>query len=115
MGVYAQNATDLMMLGGYAVSEITDTLTKLKAYTTLNTTSAWADLTTNGKKVVFGLFTGYSKNLGSNNPVEGSYYSRGSNIDHLFRFSPRVTFTSGNLSFGLELETDHCGLWYNAI
>ena len=105
MGVYAQNATDLMMLGGYAVSEITDTLTQLKAYTTLNSTSAWADLTTNGKKVTFGLFTGYSKNLGSNNPVEGSYYSRGSNIDHIFRVSPRVTFTSGTLSFGLELET----------
>jgi hypothetical protein len=105
MGVYAQNGTDLMMLGGYAVSEITDTLTQLKTYTTLNTFSTWADLTTNGKKVAFGLFTGYSKNLGSNNPVEGSFYSRGSNIDHLFRVSPRVTFTSGTLSFGLELET----------
>ena len=105
MGVYAQNATDLMMLGGYAVSEITDPFTQLKTYTTLNTTSAWADLTTNGKIVTFGLFTGYSKNLGSNNPVEGSFYSRGSNIDHLFRFSPRVNFASGNLSFGLELET----------
>jgi hypothetical protein len=105
MGGYAQNATDLMMLGGYAVSEITDTLTQLKTYTTLNTMSAWADLTTSGKKVVFGLFAGYSKNLGSNNPVEGAYYSRGSNIDHLFRVSPRVSFISGNLSFGLEMET----------
>ncbi len=105
MGVYAQNATDLMMLGGYAVSEITDTITQLKTYATINTTSAWADLTTNGKKVTFGLFTGYSKNLGSGNLVEGSYFSRGSNIDHLFRISPRVTFTSGTLSFGLELET----------
>jgi hypothetical protein len=105
MGVYAQNATDLMMLGGYAVSEITDTLTQLKEYTTINTMSAWADLTTNGKKVAFGLFTGYSKNLGSNVPVKGSFYSRGSNIEHLFRVSPRVTFTSGTLSFGLEMET----------
>ncbi len=105
MGGYAQNATDLVMIGGYAVSEITDTVSMFKTYTTMNTTSFWADITTKGKTVVVGLFTGYSKNLGANDDAVESIYSRGSNIDHLFRISPRIIVTSGHLSFGLELET----------
>jgi hypothetical protein len=104
MGGYAQNGTDLVMIGGYAVSEITDTVSMVKTYTNINTTSFWADITTKGSKVVVGLFTGYCKNLGANDDVVESIYCRGSNIDHVFRISPRIIVTSGHLSFGLELE-----------
>ena len=51
MGVYAQNAADLMMIGGYAVSEITSVINDFKKYTTLNSSNFWIDLATNGKKI----------------------------------------------------------------
>jgi hypothetical protein len=104
MGVYAQNASDLMMIGGYAVSSISGIYEEDKTYTNLNTVGCWADLSTNGKKVALGLFTGFSKNLGSDDPIAGSVYGRGNNIDHLFRISPRLTITEGRLSFAGEIE-----------
>jgi hypothetical protein len=105
MGVYAQNASDLMMLGGYAVSEITSVINEFKTYTTLNSSNFWIDLATNGEKVSFGVFTGYSKNLGTGEEIAGAVYGRGNNIDHLFRVSPRITFTEGRLSFATEIES----------
>jgi hypothetical protein len=105
MGTYAQNATDLVMIGGYAVAEITDTLNQYKKYTNLNTASFWTDLSTNGKKVTFGVFAGYSKNLGAKDQIAGPLYGRGTNIDHLFRVSPRITITEGRLVLGAEVES----------
>jgi hypothetical protein len=104
MGVYAQNATDVTMLGGYAVSGTIDPLRQILEYTNLHTGSMWADISTKGKKIVFGLFTGYSMNLGAAENITGNVYGRGSNIDHLFRVSPRAMFTEGKLSFGAETE-----------
>ena len=104
MGVYAENATDMMMIGGYAVSEITDPIDQIRTWTTLNNGSFWVDLSTNGKNAVFGLFSGYSKNLGSGEPIVGPVYGRGSNIDHLFRISPRLSVTEGKLSIAAEME-----------
>lgn len=104
MGVYGQNASDLVMIGGYAVSQITDPLNQFKSYTNLNTVSYWADMNTNGKKVIVGLFTGFSKNLGSDEQIVGAVYGRGNNIDHLFRVSPRLVVTEGRLSIGAEVE-----------
>ncbi len=105
MGIYGENASDMMMLGGYAVERITDPVTQLKEWTTLNNAGFWADLSTNGTRVVAGLFTGYSKNIGSRETIRGMAYSRGNDIDHLFRVSPRLTFTDGKLSIAAELES----------
>jgi hypothetical protein len=104
MGVWGQNASDLVMIGGYAVSEITDTDNQIKKYTNINTANVWADITTNGKRVTAGLFAGFSKNLGAGEEISGSVYGRGNNIDHLFRISPRITVTEGRLSFAAEIE-----------
>jgi hypothetical protein len=104
-GVYAQNATDLVMIGGYAVSQVNDTATGAKEFTNLNTGSLWLDVNTHGKKVQFGLFAGYTKNMGSAETVKTSaFYARGSNIDHVYRLAPRVVFTSGKLDIAFELE-----------
>ena len=105
MAVYGQNATDLMMIGGYAVSEVTSVSNDIKIYTNLNSANFWIDFATNGKKVFFGLFSGYSKNLGGSDEIAGAVYGRGSNIDHLFRISPRITFTEGRFSFSSEIES----------
>ena len=103
MGIYSQNGSDLMMLGGYAVSEI-NPVNQFKTYTTLNTASFWADLSTNAKKVSLGLFTGFCKNLGAGSVINGSVYGRGTDVDHLFRLSPRVSLTEGKLGFSAEIE-----------
>jgi hypothetical protein len=105
MGVYSENASDMVMIGGYAVSEISDPVNQFKNYMTLNTSSFWVDMGTNGKKITFGLFSGYSKNLGSGDNITETVYGRGNNIDHLFRVSPRIMVTEGKLSFAGELET----------
>lgn len=104
MGIYTQNGTDLVMLGGYAVSEITDPVRQFKKYTTINSANFWIDMSTNGKKIALGLFSGYSSNLGASEEITGSVYARGSNIDHLMRVSPRISFTSGKVSIASEIE-----------
>jgi len=104
-GIYAQNAADMVMLGGYAVSHVSDTATGEKEFTNLNTGSFWLDAITTGKKVQFGLFTGYTMSMGSDDVVNTTtYYARGSNIDHILRVSPRVVFISGKLDIAFELE-----------
>ena len=105
MGVYGQNSCDLMMIGGYAVSEITNMASQLKKYTSLNTGNIWMDIETNGNKISYGLFAGYSKNLGAGDRISGSVYGRGNDIDYLFRLAPRITFTDGKFSFAGEVES----------
>lgn len=104
MGTYAQNATDLMMLGGYAVESITDTLKKFKTYANIAVFSGYLDISTNGSRVKAGLFAGYSQNLGAGKDLSGPVYARGSSIASLWRLSPRCTFTRNSLTFGTELE-----------
>ncbi len=104
-GVYAQNAYDMVMIGGYAVKQVNDTATGAKEFTNLNTASAWLDVNTNGSKIQFGLFAGFTKNMGSNDSINsGSFYARGANIDYVYRISPRVVFVSGKLNVGFESE-----------
>ena len=103
-GIYAQNAYDVAMIGGYGIKEITDTATGKKEFTNLNTVSGWADLQTTGEKVQFGIFCGYTKNMGSEDSVKGTIYARGSNIDYVYRVSPRIVFIAGKLTIGAEAE-----------
>ncbi|KAF0130327.1 MAG: outer membrane protein [Bacteroidetes bacterium] len=111
-GIYGENLFDLIMLGGYAVHNITDTTKNTVSYTTLNQFTAWSEFQTNGKKVQFGLWAGYSQNLGSKKSI--LYYSnkvagtdatiRGANIQSLIRISPRIVFIQGKFNFATELE-----------
>lgn len=103
MGVYGQNTSDLMMIGGYAVATI-EPVNLLKTYTTLNSGNVWIDLGTNGSKTTFGLFAGLSKNFGAGDIIEGAVYGRGTDIDHIYRVAPRMTVTEGKLSFAGEIE-----------
>jgi len=104
-GVYAQNAFDMLMIGGYAVNQINDSLTGAKDFTNFNTGSLWLDMNTNGKKIQFGLFAGYTKNLGSSDVIQTkTSYSRGLNIDNVYRITPRIVFISGKVEIGAELE-----------
>lgn len=101
-GVYGQNLTDILMLGGYAVAS-SDFVSGKETYTNINAYSAWADVSY-GKDFQIGCFAGYTQNLGSDDPITGKIYSRGENIDNIFRVSPRMHWTSGKVKLGLELE-----------
>lgn len=102
--IYAQNAHDMVMIGGFAIKEIIDTATGKKEFTNINTLSLWADLHTNGPVFQFGLFGGYSKNMGSNDSVKGTIFARGANIDYIYRVAPRLVYIADKLTFGLESE-----------
>ncbi|MFW5645440.1 MAG: hypothetical protein ACOCZL_05965, partial [Bacteroidota bacterium] len=109
-GTYAENGYDGLMIGGFAVkrSSDPDPVRDYQEYTTMNNMSAWTDVHTNGKNFQFGLFAGYSQNLGANGEIENlnqiSRYTRGSNIASLYRISPRIILNSNKTRFALELE-----------
>ena len=101
------------MLGGYVVEKVTDIVRDYVEYTPINVVSFWTDIHTNGKKIQGGIFAGYTKNMGADKDVIGPYYSRGSNIDYVYRVSPRIIFNSGKMRFAGELEMTTAG--YGAI
>jgi hypothetical protein len=101
-GVYGQNMTDYLMLGGYAVNSI-DTATGIETYSNLDVMSAWTDISY-GKDFKAGLFAGYSKNLGSKDKLAGTYYTRVNNIDNILRISPRIQYTIDKVMLGAEAE-----------
>jgi len=103
-GIYAQNATDLTMLGGYAVKEIANKSTGESLYLPLSTASAWGEIITNGKKLQFGLFAGYTKNMGAGDSITSSIYARNANIDNILRISPRIVFISEKVNIAFEPE-----------
>lgn len=103
-GVYGGNCYAFNMIGGYAVKSTIDPLRGIVDYATIKTASAWADFKSNGQKWSTGIFCGFSKNLGANAEIAGPYYSRGANIDYLYRIAPRLTLTVNKLKIASELD-----------
>jgi len=103
-GFLGEDAYNLTMIGGYAVTGITDPVKNIVEYTPLSTASAWAEINTNGEKFQFGLFGGYTKNLGSKDEIIGSVYARGADIDNVYRISGRMIYNNGNFRLAPEIE-----------
>lgn len=101
-GVYGGNLADQLMLGGYAVKSV-DTLTGILNYTSLNCLSFWGEVSV-GRDIEYAVFAGYTKNLGSDANIGGASYGRGTNIENVFRVSPRVQFNYSKLRISTELE-----------
>lgn len=101
--VWGQNLTEFIMLGGYIEKNI-DSVAHNITYTPTSQISAWADLSTKGKRFKYGLLAGYAANLGYDGSAMGSYYGLGENIAYLYRVSPRAEWYSGRFMLGLELE-----------
>ena len=106
-GVYGSNLADHVMLGGYAVKSL-DTLSGFEEYTPLNCLSIWGELST-GKEIEYAVFAGYTKSLGAKDNIAGSYYGRGTNIENVFRISPRIQFNSGKTRISTEFEYTSAG------
>lgn len=102
-GVWGQNLTDHLMIGGYAVS---DTLTGSGdvAYTNLSQFSAWTVFEKTQGVFRPGIFIGYLQNLGADDEIEGAVYSRGFDIDYVYRMGPRFVYWSGKTMMAAEFE-----------
>jgi hypothetical protein len=101
--IYGGNLFDLVMLGGYATGSLVDASQNRYDYMPIRTFSCWSEFSTNGK-IQFGVFGGFSKNLGTDGVNGGKYYSRGSNIDFVYRVSPRMVFNLEKLRISAEME-----------
>ncbi len=104
--VSGEMLNSMTMIGGYGMTEITDTTKGFEAYSPAKTTSYWFEIMGNGTKWQPGLFVGYSQNNGvADKFTTGqTFYSRGNNIDYLYRISPRMVYNSGKVRCALELE-----------
>ncbi|MCL3782654.1 FAD-binding oxidoreductase [Prolixibacteraceae bacterium JC049] len=103
--MYAQNGSNMLLLGGYGVSEI-NTQTGQYSYTPLSTVNYWTEIITQGFKVNFGLFAGIANQLGSKDAIGkgNDVYARGSNLDYVARISPRIITGTKNVKVMLELN-----------
>jgi|YNPMSStandDraft_1061717.scaffolds.fasta_scaffold00746_11 hypothetical protein len=106
---YAQNPHSVMMIGGYAVANVTDTAKNHKEYTNITTATGWLDIQANIKKWQIGLYGGYAKNMGSDKEIKGNKYARGGNIDYLYRLSPRISYIEDKLTLSTEIEITNAG------
>ena len=113
-GAYLQNGYDGLSLGGFAIRTISDPMRDFREYTTVNALNLWTEIHSHGEMLQFGLFAGYSKNLGTREAIEDlsrfPLYTRGWNIASLYRISPRIILNSGKTRFAFELE--HTGANY---
>lgn len=98
-GVFGENLTEMVMLGGYAVIDNTQDEWK---YTPNRNLSLWTDISY-GSDVEFGLFGGYSKNLGTKENYS-FFFGRGEDVYDLLRISPRIQFTLSKVKIAGELE-----------
>ena len=105
-GIYGENMRHLVMLGGYGETDFIDDNRQIRGYTGIHTMSLWTDIETKGEKLRFGLFGGYSENLGSEKEITGEHWGRGTNIAHIYRVAPRVRLIYDNLSFNFEIIYD---------
>lgn len=101
--IYGSNLFDQVMLGGYAVSSLNVSNQMSYEYAPVKNMSVWTEILTNGKTQA-GLFAGYTRNLGTENDNTGVYYSRGSNINYVYRVAPRIVFNREKIRISTELE-----------
>lgn len=107
-GIYGANMFDLTMIGGYAAKTV-ESETGIEKYTPLKIYSVWGEIIY-GKELEVALFAGYTKNLGSDDEIKGTYYAREKNtIDNILRIAPRFQYTEGKVKFSFEIEYTSAG------
>lgn len=102
--IYGENIADVLSISGYAVSDSLDPAKGTVKYSPFHNIAGWGEIHTNGDKLQVGIFGGYTKNLGTKAPIKGTAYGLGTDIENLFRVSPRVVFISGKTKLGFEVE-----------
>lgn len=112
--LFGQNTFDDVMLGGYAVDTINNALNGSVQYHPVNILSTWCEIVTSSGDFQYGIFAGYTKNLGlskelgfkKNSNIVSSLQNstRGYDINSVYRIAPRIVFISGTLHLSGEIE-----------
>lgn len=102
--VYGNDCYAFNMIGGYAVKSTLDVVRGFVDYAPVSTGSVWFDVKGNGTKWMPGLYGGFSKNLGAGTEVTGPFYSRGANIDYLYRVAPRIALQINKVKIATEID-----------
>lgn len=114
---YAQNASTWDMIGGYAVHTV-DPVTDIRSYTPFQTVSLWSEFIVLGD-VEPAFFIGYAKNIGATKSIiqqigtEQTVYGIGTNINDIFRASPRVRWYIK--AFVLSIEVEYTRATYGTL
>jgi len=103
-GQYGEDNYSFTMLGGYVVKSVTDPAKGYVDYANVRSCAIWGEVHTNGKHWQAGLFGAYTKNLGVGETVTGFYYARGTDIDYIWRVSPRLQYSIQQFRVAMELE-----------
>ncbi len=106
-GIFGQNLTEHLMMGGYAVRTVNPD-TKIETYTPTNHLNLW-NYISYGQAVKFGLYCGYLKNLGTTHENTGRYFGRGKDIGYVYRIAPSLSFISAKTQISTELEYTAAG------
>jgi len=110
-GYYGQNMAHMNMNSGYGVKNFNPEKGK-EEYTNYNSITSVMNITY-GTKWRPGIFIGYSKNLGTTDPlyqfstsgkVEAKSWGLSPEIQSLFRVSPSFSYTANNLNLQFEYE-----------
>lgn len=114
--MFLQNAVDQLVTGGYAVRCV-DVIDDHREYTNLNGIAWWNDTEFNyHNKFVPGWFIGIIKNIGARetillnvtdvdgNVTDRRIFGQGTDLDYVFRISPRLTWKAKDFMFGAEFE-----------
>jgi hypothetical protein len=112
--VSGQNLYDHLMIGGYLAYGVLPDIT----YKPITVNSYWAEIMGTGKKVIPGLFFGYTKNNGAAATGAVAAYSRGEaingiSVDNVLRIAPRIEIVAGKFKLGTEIEYTQAGYGTN--
>lgn len=102
--IYGANATDVMSIGGFAVSDTLDTEKHYLNYTVLSSGSLWGELCWNTDTWHVGVFGGYVKNFGASGEIVGNTWGVGYDIANMYRIAPRVWHNWKRFRIALEWE-----------
>lgn len=114
--VYGENLTLFNMIGGYAPIKGSMNTKGEYDYTNMKTITLWTDIETKGNKIRFGIFGGFSKNLGTSDSVvfvnkkyddkltvnTKTDLCRDADLSVVYRIAPRVYFINGPVDIGVE-------------
>ncbi len=107
---YGTNLTNLSFIGGYGVKTGSENpVTGELEFTNLKTLTNWLDIETKLPKINFGIYSGYSKNLGGESDIDISstykkalFFNRSADLNYIFRIAPRIFIKNNNLLYGIE-------------
>ncbi len=104
---YGENIADVLAISGFAVKDVVDNTTGELSYTPLRSMTFWGEIHTNGARIQAGIFGGFTNNMGTKEAMsdpDNPVYGLATNIDFLYRLSPRIILNSGKTRLALELE-----------